>query len=218
METDTSASTKSSDSDNDDSPPPQAKPGEVIGFEDLGLSDESLELIRKAGYLVPTPIQEQAMPEILDGYDVIGSAQTGTGKTATFTIPVVERLAGRGGTLAIVLSPTREIAQQTFDCFETFGKPRGVNACVLIGGVPMNPQLEALKTYPQVIVATPGRLVDHMERGTVWLDYVEMVVLDEADRMLDMGFLPQINRIMTETALLGDDPASDRQALPHDDG
>ena len=183
-----------------------AKPGEIVGFEDLGLSEEALKLIRAAGYLVPTPIQEQAIPAILDGYDVIGSAQTGTGKTATFTLPVVEQLAGRGGTLAIVLSPTREIAQQTFDAFETFGKPRGVRAVVLIGGVPMNPQLEALKTYPQVIVATPGRLVDHMERGTVWLDYVEIVVLDEADRMLDMGFMPQISRIMAEVP-------KDRQTL-----
>lgn len=170
----------------------------VVGFEDLGLSDESIQTIRAAGYLVPTPIQEKAIPVILDGCDVVGSAQTGTGKTATFTIPAVELLAGRGGTLAVVLSPTREIAQQTADTFEIFGKPRGVKTAVLIGGVDMKPQLEALKTYPQVIVATPGRLVDHLERGSVWLEYVELVILDEADRMLDMGFMPQINRIMNE--------------------
>jgi ATP-dependent RNA helicase RhlE len=178
----------------------------IFGFEDLKLSPEMLETIKKAGYFVPTPIQEQAIPVILEGRDVVGSAQTGSGKTATFAIPIVERLAGRGGTLAVVLSPTREIAQQTFDTFEVFGKPRGVRSVVLIGGVDMKPQLESLKTYPQVVIATPGRLVDHMERGSVWLDYVEVVVLDEADRMLDMGFIPQITRILS-------DLHADRQTL-----
>jgi superfamily II DNA/RNA helicase len=130
--------------DLEEAPAPQPVPGEVLGFDDLGLSDEALKIIADVGYLVPTPIQEKSIPLVLDGYDVIGSAQTGTGKTAAFTLPIIDRLAGRGGTLAIVLCPTREIAHQTFDAFETFGKSRGVSACVLIGGVEMKPQLEAL--------------------------------------------------------------------------
>jgi ATP-dependent RNA helicase RhlE len=157
-----------------------------------------LDLIEKAGYGAPTPVQEQCIPVALEGHDLIGTAQTGTGKTATFTLPMVERFAGRRGTFGLVLAPTREIAQQTQATFEKFGAPRGVTSIVLIGGVNMRDDDKALATYPQVIVATPGRLCDHLDRGNIWLDFIEMVVLDEADRMLDMGFTDQLSRIMQD--------------------
>ena len=167
-------------------------------WEDLKLSAEALDLIQKAGFAKPTPVQGQCIPIVLEGRDLIGTAQTGTGKTATFTLPMVERFAGRKGTYGLVLAPTREIAQQTQATFELFGKPRGVQSIVLIGGINMKEDEKALATYPQVIVATPGRLCDHLDRGNIWLDFIEMVVLDEADRMLDMGFTDQLNRIMQD--------------------
>jgi ATP-dependent RNA helicase RhlE len=167
-------------------------------WQELNLSAEALELIEKAGYGAPTPVQAQCIPVALEGKDLIGTAQTGTGKTATFTLPMIERFAGRKGTFGLVLAPTREIAQQTQATFEKFGTPRGVTSVVLIGGVNMRDDDKALATYPQVIVATPGRLCDHLDRGNIWLDFIEMVVLDEADRMLDMGFTDQLSRIMQD--------------------
>src|SRR3984957_5794422 len=164
----------------------------------LGLSPAALELIRKAGYAHPTPVQAQSIPLALEGRDVIASAQTGTGKTASFVLPMVERIAGKEGTYGIILSPTREIAQQTQATLELFGTPRGVRSIVLIGGVDMRYDTQALATYPQIILATPGRLCDHLDRGNIWLDYIEVAVLDEADRMLDMGFSDQLSRIMQE--------------------
>lgn len=157
-----------------------------------------MDLIEKAGFTAPTPVQEKCIPVALEGKDLIGTAQTGTGKTATFALPMVERFAGRRGTYGLVLAPTREIAQQTQATFEKFGKPRGVESIVLIGGVNMRDDDKALATYPQVIVATPGRLCDHLDRGNIWLDFIEMVVLDEADRMLDMGFADQLARVMQD--------------------
>jgi ATP-dependent RNA helicase RhlE len=167
-------------------------------WDSLGLSEDALKLIRNAGFDTPTPVQTGAIPLALEGFDVIASAQTGTGKTASFVLPMVEKLAGRQGTFGLILSPTREIAQQTQATLELFGKPRGVRSVVLIGGIDMRIDNEALQNYPQVIVATPGRLCDHLDRGTVWLEYIEMVVLDEADRMLDMGFSAQLSRIMLD--------------------
>lgn len=165
-------------------------------WQDLGLSEEALALIRKAGFERPTPVQAQSIPIALTGKDVIGSAQTGTGKTATFVLPMVEQFAGRQGTYGLILCPTREIAQQTQQTLELFGTPRGVRSIVLIGGIPMNIDFAAIQSYPQIIVATPGRLCDHLNRGGIWLDFIEIVVLDEADRMLDMGFSEQVNQIM----------------------
>jgi len=163
-----------------------------------GLSPAALELIQTAGFAAPTPVQEKTIPIALSGVDVIASAQTGTGKTASFVLPMTERFAGREGTFGLILAPTREIAQQIQATLAIFGAPRGIRSAVLIGGVDMRHDLSALQTYPQVIVATPGRLCDHLDRGTLWLDYIEMVVLDEADRMLDMGFTAQLSRIMEE--------------------
>ncbi|MCM2279707.1 MAG: DEAD/DEAH box helicase [Oligoflexia bacterium] len=167
-------------------------------WESLGLSNEALELIRKAGFARPTAVQAQAIPAAIEGADIIASSQTGTGKTASFVLPMVEKFKGREGTFGIVLCPTREIALQTQQTLELFGTPRGVRSIVLIGGVAMTADARAIDTYPQVIVATPGRLCDHLDRGNIWLDYVEVVVLDEADRMLDMGFAAQLSRIMED--------------------
>jgi ATP-dependent RNA helicase RhlE len=168
-----------------------------MDWDSLGLTNESLELVRKAGYQTPTPIQEQAIPLALDGQDLIASAQTGTGKTASFVLPMVEKFTGRQGTFGLILAPTREIAQQIQATLEIFGTPRGVRSIVLIGGIDMRKDADAIASYPQIIVATPGRLCDHLERGNIWLDFIEVVILDEADRMLDMGFSDQLNLIMS---------------------
>jgi ATP-dependent RNA helicase RhlE len=169
-------------------------------WDELGLSETALELVKKAGFTTPSPVQQAALPIALKGHDLIASAQTGSGKTAAFVIPMTEKLAGREGTYGLILAPTRELAQQIQATMDIFGTPRGVRSAVLIGGIDMRLDKQALETYPQVIIATPGRLVDHLERGNVWLNYLEFVVLDEADRMLDMGFADQLNRIMGETS------------------
>src|SRR5881296_2242147 len=188
----------------------------VRSFTDLPLTPASLDAIAAAGYATPTPIQARAIPPILDGSDLIGCAQTGTGKTAAFAIPTIERLTGesltpptRGGLRpprALVLAPTRELALQIAEAFDVLGRAQGVTVAVLIGGESMGPQLAALQRRPDVIVATPGRLFDHVERRTLALGTLRIVVLDEADRMLDMGFAPQVERILRVTPL-------DRQTL-----
>ncbi len=167
-------------------------------WDSLGLSQATLERIAEAGFAKPTPIQAGAIPLALEGEDIIGSAQTGTGKTASFVLPIVEKLAGKEGTYGLILAPTREIAQQIQQVLEYFGAPRGLRSIVLIGGIDMKVDAQAINTYPQVIVATPGRLCDHLDRGNIWLDFIQIVVLDEADRMLDMGFSAQLDRIMSE--------------------
>jgi ATP-dependent RNA helicase RhlE len=164
-------------------------------WAELGLSDAALQVIQSAGYEKPTPVQSEAIPLALAGNDIIASAQTGTGKTAAFTLPMVERLAGREGMYGLVLAPTREIAQQIQETIKILGEPRGIRSAVVIGGVPYSEDEKAFESYPHILVATPGRLCDHIEKGNVWLEYIEVIVLDEADRMLDMGFSDQINRI-----------------------
>ncbi len=187
----------------------------VRSFTDLPLTPAMRDAIAGAGYAIPTPIQAQAIGPILEGRDLIGCAQTGTGKTAAFTIPIVERLAGAGsrpaaqggsGPRALVLAPTRELALQIAETFDMLGDGHGIRTVVLIGGEAMGPQLAGLGKRPAVIVATPGRLFDHIERRTVSLGSLRIVVLDEADRMLDMGFAPQVERILRVTPL-------DRQTL-----
>ena len=152
-----------------------------------------LAALRAAGYLAPTPIQARAIQPALAGRDVIGAAQTGTGKTAAFVIPIAERLRADGGS-ALILAPTRELAEQIVGWAERLGC--GLRATLVVGGVSYGPQFQALRSRPSIIVATPGRLVDHIERGSVCLKSVRTLVLDEADRMLDMGFKPQLDRIM----------------------
>jgi ATP-dependent RNA helicase RhlE len=151
--------------------------------------------LEAAGYHTPTPIQAQTIAAALAGRDVIGTAQTGTGKTAAFVIPTVERLRARASQgSALILAPTRELAEQTHQWTLRLGGD--LRAAVVVGGVAYGPQLNALRRRPGIIVATPGRLVDHLDRGTVSLKEVRILVLDEADRMLDMGFKPQLDRIM----------------------
>ena len=176
-------------------PPPEIP---QPSWADLGLSPASLEILAKAGFQAPTPVQALSIPEGLQGRDLIVSAQTGTGKTASFVLPMVEKLEGRNGLYGLILAPTREIAQQIQATIDLFGVPRGVRAATLIGGIDMRIDLKALQTHPQIIVATPGRLCDHIQRGTIWIEFIEMVVLDEADRMLDMGFAQQLSIIFDQ--------------------
>jgi superfamily II DNA/RNA helicase len=166
-----------------------------VSWKELGLSEKMLEIIEGQGYKHPSPVQHLTIPLALAGKDVMVSSQTGSGKTASFVIPSVERFKDKNGTYILVLSPTREIAQQTGEVFEDFAKPFGMKVAVCIGGSNMNDEKEALATSPHIIVATPGRLCDHLERGNVWLDFIQCLIFDEADRMLEMGFAKQIDLI-----------------------
>ncbi len=165
-------------------------------FASLGLSPQSLTALERAGFTAPTPIQARSIPHALAGRDVIGCAATGTGKTAAFALPMLERLANTRGTRALVLAPTRELAVQIAEQFARFAGPTGPRAATLIGGVSLGPQVRALQERPSILIATPGRLIDHLNQGSARLNEIEVLVLDEADRMLDMGFKPQLNRIL----------------------
>ncbi len=174
-------------------------------FEPFGLSPEILRAVSEQGYTIPTPIQEEAIPLVLAGRDVMGRAQTGTGKTAAFALPMLERLRSHANTSfsparhavrALILTPTRELAVQVYDSFRTYGRHVPLRYAVAYGGVPIEPQIKDLLAGVEVLVATPGRLLDHVGQRTVNLTQVEILVLDEADRMLDMGFLPDIRRIV----------------------
>lgn len=168
------------------------------GFHALGLSEALLQDLAQAGFSSPTPIQEQAIPPALAGRDVIGCAQTGTGKTAAFVIPLIERLSAlpKGQPQALILAPTRELALQILTTIDKLGRSRRISATVIVGGADMQAQVRGLRQRPDILVATPGRLLDHMWNGTIHLTPIKMLVLDEADRMLDMGFAPQINQIL----------------------
>jgi ATP-dependent RNA helicase RhlE len=173
------------------------EPGD--SFDSLGLSEAVLRAVRDAGYYVPTPIQREAIPLILKGRDVIGLAQTGTGKTAAFTLPLVDLLVGGPRrTRAVVLTPTRELCMQVEQSILKYAQHSPLSVVAVFGGVPLEPQQKALRRGTDVVVATPGRLIDHLERQNILFDDLEVLVLDEADRMLDMGFAPQINRLVSE--------------------
>ena len=168
-------------------------------FEELGLQQPLLDAVRDAGYTHPTPIQRQAIPLALKGRDLMGLAQTGTGKTAAFTLPIVDRLlGGPRRTRALVLTPTRELCVQVEESFQKYSKHAELDVVPVYGGVPLDPQEKKLRAGVDVVVATPGRLIDHLDRQNVVFDDLEVLVLDEADRMLDMGFAPQINRIVDQ--------------------
>ena len=170
-----------------------------ITFADLGLSGPMLASLHAAGYQRPTPIQAQAVPLALKGRDLMGLAQTGTGKTAAFTIPIIERLmGGPTRTRALILTPTRELCQQVEESIRKYSGGTGLDVISVYGGVGYEAQTSALKAGVDIIVATPGRLIDHLEKQHVVFDDLEVLVLDEADRMLDMGFAPQINRIVAQ--------------------
>jgi ATP-dependent RNA helicase RhlE len=174
-------------------------------FSDLGLLPELLKAVAEQGYTEPTPIQVQAIPLVLQGRDVMGAAQTGTGKTAGFTLPLLQRLARHASTSAsparhpvraLILTPTRELAAQVEESVRIYGKYIGLRSTVVFGGIDMKPQTAALRQGVEFLVATPGRLLDHVQQKTLNLQQVEAFVLDEADRMLDMGFIPDVRRIM----------------------
>jgi ATP-dependent RNA helicase RhlE len=167
-------------------------------FESLGLSRPILRCVERVGFVHPTPIQAAVIPPALAGRDLIGLAETGSGKTAAFVLPLAERLTHGRGVRGLIVSPTREIALQTKAFLDLFGGEHGLRTVCLIGGVKMTPQIRGLAQRPDVLVVTPGRLLDHVERGTVRIDQVEELVLDEADHMLDLGFMPQVQRILQE--------------------
>ena len=165
-------------------------------FTALGLSDPLAFGAQEMGYVTPTPIQAQAIPLVLQGTDVVGSAQTGTGKTAAFALPIIQRLAGHGALRCLILEPTRELALQVEDAFHSFAKFTDLRVTIVYGGVGYGKQLDDLRRGMDILAATPGRLLDHLEQGNCSLDQVEILVLDEVDRMLDMGFLPDVRRIV----------------------
>ena len=176
-----------------------------MSFSELGLIPEILQAVTDAGYTEPTPIQRQAIPVILAGHDVMGGAQTGTGKTAGFTLPLLNRLARHASTStsparhqvrALILAPTRELAMQVYESVKMYSKHLPLRSTCIYGGVDMNPQIQELRRGIEIVVATPGRLLDHVQQKTIALGQVEFLILDEADRMLDMGFIPDIRRIL----------------------
>jgi superfamily II DNA/RNA helicase len=170
-----------------------------MGFDLLGLSEPTMKAVREAGYTEPTPIQAQAIPQVLMGRDVLGIAQTGTGKTASFTLPMIDILAeGRARARmprSLILEPTRELAAQVAENFEKYGKEHKLTMALLIGGVNFADQEKLLDRGVDVLIATPGRLLDHFERGKLLLTGIDILVIDEADRMLDMGFIPDVEKI-----------------------
>lgn len=165
-------------------------------FADFAIHDTIQTNLAANGYITPTPIQDQAIPHGLDGQDVVGLANTGTGKTVAFAIPVLDHLLRKKGSRALIMAPTRELAQQIEAECRKIGKGSGLRGAVLIGGAPMHPQLRDLKGNPQIVIGTPGRIKDHMERGSLDLTNFDIVVLDEVDRMLDMGFIGDMQEIL----------------------
>ena len=184
-----------------------------MSFETLGLAPELNRALAELGYANPTPIQAEAIPLVMAGHDLMGGAQTGTGKTAAFSLPLLHRLAQAGPQSgprkprALVLTPTRELAVQVHDSLRAYGKHLRLASTTIYGGAGMQPQIDALRRGVDILVATPGRLLDHLERRSVDLSHVEILVLDEADRMLDMGFLPSIKRILAKL------PKQNRQTM-----
>ncbi|MBB88308.1 MAG: ATP-dependent RNA helicase, partial [Xanthomonadales bacterium] len=177
------------------------------GFASLGLADSILATVAELGYTTPSPIQSQAIPYLLEGRDVLGMAQTGTGKTAAFALPLLTMLAQEAGTRgkqrapsALILAPTRELAQQVAEAFETYAK--GLSGCRVIavyGGSPYPPQTRALRSGVDIVVGTPGRVMDHMRKGALDVSHLKMLVLDEADEMLRMGFIDDVEWVLSHT-------------------
>ena len=174
---------------------PQDPTATDLSFSDLGLSEPVVRSLDSIGFKHPTPIQAQVIPKALAGQDVIGLAQTGSGKTGAFGLPIAEHLIHGKGVRGLILCPTREIALQTRAFLEVVGKDHKLSTVCLIGGVKLGPQIQDLRRQPDIVVATPGRLWDHFQRKNLNLDRIEKLVLDEADHMLDLGFLPQILRV-----------------------
>ena len=173
-----------------------------MSFKNLGLCDQLLRAVKEQGYDTPTPVQAEAIPVILDKRDILAGAQTGTGKTAGFTLPMLELLhrhkpeKGKHHVRALILTPTRELASQVQESVELYGKFLPFKSCVIFGGVKINPQIVALRKGMDIVVATPGRLLDHVSQKTIDLSKVDFLILDEADRMLDMGFINDIRKVL----------------------
>lgn len=169
-----------------------------MGFTSFNLHPQIVAGVRALGYATPTPIQLQAIPPVLQGKDVMGLAQTGTGKTAAFVLPILERLmqGQRGRVRALIIAPTRELAEQIHEAIGALGRQTKLRSVTIYGGVGVNPQIQKLRSGVEIVVACPGRLLDHINQGTINLSHLEVLVLDEADRMFDMGFLPDIRRIL----------------------
>jgi len=169
-------------------------------FNDFKFHPQVAAGVHAAGYTTPTPIQAQAIPKVMQGRDVMGLAQTGTGKTAAFGLPILQRLVTgpRKQVRALIVAPTRELAEQINDALNTLGKKTGLRSITVYGGVNINPQIQKLKQGVEIVVACPGRLLDHLQQGTIKLDKLEVLVLDEADQMFDMGFFPDIRRILAQ--------------------
>ncbi len=172
-----------------------------MSFDSLGLAPALLRALADFGYTTPTPIQTAAIPPALEGHDLLAAAQTGTGKTAAFALPLLQKLSTSGQTMtrrprALILTPTRELAAQIHDNMRSYGKHMQVSSTTIFGGVSIGPQINALRRGVDIVIATPGRLIDHMQQRTIDLSAVETLILDEGDRMLDMGFLPALKRIL----------------------
>jgi len=171
-----------------------------MSFEKLGLSAELLSAVNEQGYTEPTPVQKKAIPAIIQGRDIIAAAQTGTGKTAGFTLPLLHHLSenpkSEKHVRVLIVTPTRELAAQVHKSVETYGRHLPFKACVVFGGVKINPQITRLKQSIDIVIATPGRLLDLVNQRALNLSFIEILVLDEADRMLDMGFIHDIRRIL----------------------
>src|SRR3989344_8541037 len=166
-------------------------------FDGLGIAPKLLEILRKHKFEHPTPIQQQSIPSAVEGKDLMGIAQTGTGKTLAFSLPMIQRLAqNRGRMTGLIILPTRELAMQVNETLKKIGGTLGLRTAILIGGEHMGRQVRMLKQNPQITIATPGRLLDHIESRKLSLSSVGILVLDEADRMLDMGFAPQIKKVL----------------------
>lgn len=195
-----------------------------MGFTPLNLDPKIAAGIRALGYTAPTPIQRQSIPSILQGRDVLGLAQTGTGKTAAFAVPILQRLLQepRGRVRALILAPTRELADQIQESSRGLGLHTGLRSLTVYGGVGMGPQVGGLRKGAEIVVACPGRLLDHLDQGTIDLSRLEILVLDEADRMFDMGFLPDIRRILKhlparrQTLLFSATMPNDIRSLAHE--
>ena len=169
-----------------------------MDFQTFDFQPQIMSGIKAAGYLSPTPIQQQAIPPVLNGSDVMGLAQTGTGKTAAFALPILQRLSSgrKGHVRALIVAPTRELAEQIHEAFNSLGQQTGLRSITVYGGVGVNPQIAKLKKGAEIVVACPGRLLDHIKQGTIDLSKLDVLVLDEADQMFDMGFFPDIRRIL----------------------
>jgi ATP-dependent RNA helicase RhlE len=195
-----------------------------VKFESFHLHPNIMAGVKAQGYIMPTPIQRQAIPPVLQGRDVMGLAQTGTGKTAAFVLPILERLMqGPGGRVrALIIAPTRELAEQIHESIKALGRQTKLHSITVYGGVGVNPQIQKLRAGIEIVVACPGRLLDHINQGTIKLSHLEVLVLDEADRMFDMGFLPDIRRILKhvpakrQTLLFSATMPDDIRRLAHD--